>query len=489
LKTTWGEADIKRQEVQMGSFVLILAQLSPNEQFAEVSPTLLRAPKLGDRAEDVVLGAAEIKSLPFTTVSLFFVVPDASMLMPRLLAPPGGWSLAHQETRGACDGSMHLQSGHPARAVTTGFGGNEVAGERTLMGPSASYLCWLERASGEAVSSGLPSLPAGGGWVVRALAEAHALVATGAYARIGPMPGGPSGTLPFDASTRAGGLDWPHRPATSMVGIVRLGSLESMLESVALRGVVGDFVELGVWRGGASLFASRVMSALCALGHPTACEGRVWLLDSYEGLPSSTLSQDVFFTYDHVKEVLTGTLPEVISTFEHMGGLRSVSRGGSHRVCGPSSGLGVSLVDRGSAVFVQGFFNDSLSWMGSAEFPADCPGHRSLESISVLRLDGDMYESTMDALFRLAPKVQVGGIVVMDDWNLVTEQAAVEHFRRRVGWKSPIIHVDDTDTIQAASSCAYFFVDKRAVIDEAMLWWRETGYPAADEWEALTIGA
>jgi hypothetical protein len=48
-----------------------------------------------------------------------------------------------------------------------------------------------------------------------------------------------------------------------------------------------------------------------------------------------------------------------------------------------------------------------------------------------MRLDGDMYESTMDALVALYPKLSLGGYVLVDDYNNVPScTAAVDDFRR-----------------------------------------------------------
>ena len=54
---------------------------------------------------------------------------------------------------------------------------------------------------------------------------------------------------------------------------------------------------------------------------------------------------------------------------------------------------------------IKGWFQDTMPL-----FP-----HRP---ISVLRLDGDLYDSTMTSLIYLYPMLSKGGILIMDDWNL-----------------------------------------------------------------------
>src|SRR5690242_7890481 len=54
---------------------------------------------------------------------------------------------------------------------------------------------------------------------------------------------------PFNPKTRAIGKDWPTQ-AHTMVGQARLESLRNLSQQVLDDGIVGDFIETGVWRGG-----------------------------------------------------------------------------------------------------------------------------------------------------------------------------------------------------------------------------------------------
>ena len=60
-----------------------------------------------------------------------------------------------------------------------------------------------------------------------------------------------------------------------------------------------------------------------------------------------------------------------------------------------------------------------------------------------MRLDGDMYESTMDALTALYPKLSVGGYVIIDDYGALANcRAAVEDFRSRNAINDPLQTID-----------------------------------------------
>ena len=54
--------------------------------------------------------------------------------------------------------------------------------------------------------------------------------------------------------------------------------------------------------------------------------------------------------------------------------------------------------------FLKGWFADTLPTA-------------PIEQLAILRLDGDLYSSTMDALNALYPKVSAGGFVIVDDYG------------------------------------------------------------------------
>jgi hypothetical protein len=64
--------------------------------------------------------------------------------------------------------------------------------------------------------------------------------------------------LPFDASLRAEGKDWPAA-AETMVGLRRLDNVQDCVIDVVSRGVPGDLLETGVWRGGVAILMRGVL--------------------------------------------------------------------------------------------------------------------------------------------------------------------------------------------------------------------------------------
>jgi hypothetical protein len=59
-----------------------------------------------------------------------------------------------------------------------------------------------------------------------------------------------------------------------------------------------------------------------------------------------------------------------------------------------------------------------------------------------MRLDGDMYESTMDALASLYPKLATGGYVIIDDFQIPACAAAVYDYRQKHGIDHEIVRID-----------------------------------------------
>ena len=224
---------------------------------------------------------------------------------------------------------------------------------------------------------------------------------------------------PFDARLRSRGLDWPAHGLT-MVGRMRLENIERLLFDAIAAQVPGDFVECGVWRGGSSLFARGVLKAL------NVHDRRVHLVDSFEGLPkaSQEKDRDVWSKMDFLKV----SLEEVQEPFRQLG-----------------------LLDHGVA-FHKGFFQHSLP-------PLRKQLLANAKKIAVLRMDGDMFESTMDILYNLYDLVSVGGCIIIDDFAIREAKEAVETFLKHHGVIVDYIAIDE--------SSSYFCKESETTVDTA----------------------
>ena len=208
--------------------------------------------------------------------------------------------------------------------------------------------------------------------------------------------------LPADElSYRVSGRDWPLHGLT-MVGLQRLDDLQACVESVVTDSVEGDLIEAGTWRGGAAIL---IRATLDSLG---ADERTVVLADSFDGFPApdhDTFPEDRAADDLSPFGFLAAPVDEVRGHFARLGLERGVE-------------------------FVPGFFTETM------------PGLRG-RGWSLIRLDGDTYESTSQALECLYPGLAAGGYLIVDDYHFVGEcRRAVDDFRARHGITEPLEQVD-----------------------------------------------
>ena len=65
-----------------------------------------------------------------------------------------------------------------------------------------------------------------------------------------------------------------------------------------------------------------------------------------------------------------------------------------------------------------------------------------ISRLAVLRLDADLYSSTMVALEHLYPKLSPGGFLLVDDYAVPACRAAVDEYRERNAITEPIHEID-----------------------------------------------
>jgi len=208
--------------------------------------------------------------------------------------------------------------------------------------------------------------------------------------------------VPSDEQKRNLGLDWPIA-AETMIGMQRLTSLQHCVETVLAEDIPGDLIECGVWRGGACILMRGI---LAAYGDQERC---VWVADSFAGVPKpdkENYSADEDMKLHLVTDVLAVPEATVKANFERYGLLDDRVR------------------------FLAGWFKDTLQ-------------ASPIESIAVLRLDGDLYESTIQALDALYPRLSVGGFCIIDDYNPIPAcRQAVTDYRKREGVSADINEID-----------------------------------------------
>lgn len=202
----------------------------------------------------------------------------------------------------------------------------------------------------------------------------------------------------IDIQKRIVGEDWPEH-AESMIGLRRMDNLQKLIADIIENNIEGDLLEAGTWRGGASIFMKANL-----LVHNS--DKKLYVCDSFEGLPKPAHEEDtgdIHYKFDY----LAVSLDEVIANFIKYGLLTQ------------------------NVVFVKGWFKDTMPRLSNKKF-------------SLIRLDGDMYESTMDVLENIYHCLSPGGYVIIDDYSLPPCRTAVHRFRAMNNITGLIIPIDNT---------------------------------------------
>jgi O-methyltransferase len=192
----------------------------------------------------------------------------------------------------------------------------------------------------------------------------------------------------------------------------RMYSLFKSVEYVVANRLEGDFVECGVWRGGSVM----LMAMALLMNH---CSNKsIFLYDTFEGLTRPT-EKDVDFTGKPAADLFAEDAGSILAC-----SVEEVRRN-----------LALSGYPLENFVFVKGDVTDTI--------PETVP-----ESISLLRLDTDWFESTYHELRYLYPLLIERGILILDDyghWKGAKE--AVDRYFSEQSIKALLHRIDYTGRI------------------------------------------
>lgn len=213
----------------------------------------------------------------------------------------------------------------------------------------------------------------------------------------------------YDLAQSQWKVDPLARPLTLLTK-AQLDLIDRAIRDLEARGIRGDFIEAGVWRGGVIVFMRALLDAY------NIQDRRIFAADSFAGIPKNTRVQND--PVDDWTDRWVASLDDV---------RRSIARFG--------------LLDE-RILFVVGNFADTLKSLARERF-------------ALIRLDSDSYESVETSLTALYPQLSAGGVVIIDDWHLVGCRAAVEDYRARQGIR---------DQIQVHEANAYWVKQRNYVI-------------------------
>ncbi|MFL6447497.1 MAG: TylF/MycF/NovP-related O-methyltransferase [Bryobacteraceae bacterium] len=185
--------------------------------------------------------------------------------------------------------------------------------------------------------------------------------------------------------------------AETMLGLRQLQHMENCIVDVLRSGIPGDLLEAGVWRGGMTIFMRGVLRAY------GVSDRRVWVADSFEGLPEPEDGQEYVGWNEGDMAV---PLERVRENFERYGLLDDQVR------------------------FLPGFFSNTLP-------------QAPIEKLAILRVDADLHSSTLDVLNNLYARLSPGGYAIFDDYhNLPDCKRAIHEFRTAHGITEEIKSID-----------------------------------------------
>ena len=186
----------------------------------------------------------------------------------------------------------------------------------------------------------------------------------------------------------------------TLIGAEGLDNIARLISETKKNNIKGAFVEAGVWRGGACIFARALMDHL-EINEP------VYVCDSFQGFPIPMDIHDVKDAHFHIPE-LSVSLNTVKENFGY-------------------------FPIEGKVKYIKGLFKDTMPKLKD-----------KIKTISILRVDADMYEGTMQVLENLYDKVSVGGYVICDDYCMEQARTAIDEFREKYRIKNPLIKINET---------------------------------------------
>ena len=183
----------------------------------------------------------------------------------------------------------------------------------------------------------------------------------------------------------------------------------SLVEDALRNEIPGDLVECGVFAGAHPAVMARVLMDAGVTSR------MVHLFDSFKGIPYASKGDghDVTAMLGPIRDgrlKSTGVSSCAIGTVK-----KNMQKWG---------------IDPSLLVYHEGWFQNTL--------PVDAPG---IDSIALLRLDGDLYESTKVCLDHLYPKLSYGGWCVIDDYALEGCRRAVHEYLSGIGEQPEITKV------------------------------------------------
>lgn len=207
----------------------------------------------------------------------------------------------------------------------------------------------------------------------------------------------------------------------TMVGHDKLYSIYDLAEKLEQREIDVDFVECGVWKGGA---AAVIGSVIKKYGY----KRKLWLFDSFAGMPKPSIKDGEAAQKQFDKDRGISSVKDVYEIFNKL------------------------KIDFASVIIKKGWFENTL-----AEY------NEYFDKIALLHLDCDWYDSTKKCLDSLYSRVVPGGYIIIDDYaSWIGCKEAVDEFIEKLE-----IHPN----LKSAGGGSVYF--RKMINDDLESYWRK----------------
>jgi hypothetical protein len=194
----------------------------------------------------------------------------------------------------------------------------------------------------------------------------------------------------------------------------RLYGLIEAVRYVLAANIPGDIVECGVWKGGS------IMAAALTLCKAKQTDRELYLFDTFEGMPRPSAA-DTSIWGEQASDIF-----EISKTSEDS-----------------STYCRAPMEQVWQAVASTGYPQERIHLI-KGRVEETVPGNAP-QSIAVLRLDTDWYESTKHELVHLYPRLSSGGVLIVDDYGHWRGcKQAVDEYSNENGNKILLIRIDYT---------------------------------------------
>jgi O-methyltransferase len=177
----------------------------------------------------------------------------------------------------------------------------------------------------------------------------------------------------------------------TMTGPARMLALIDGVRHCAARGIPGAFAECGVWRGGS------VLAMILTLQQLRIDDRDIYLYDTFEGMTAPT-EHDISDLDPPALQTWREAQREQRTAWNELFSPELFNEESVRRL------LTATGYPEGRLRFVRGPVEETI--------PGTAP-----EQIALLRLDTDWYESTRHELTHLFPRLQPGGVLIIDDYG------------------------------------------------------------------------